>query len=216
MIPFSVKLFYTLFVCVLVPVYWRHYGLANFLWFSDLALLIGLAATWLESPLLASMQAVSVLLLELVWIIDFLVRSVIGKPIIGIAEYMFKSDQPLFVRGLSLFHLVLPFFLVWVVYVLGYDSRAWILQTVLFWTVVLVCYYFTKPADNINWVFGIGSQPQKKISSALYLALLMIAVPIGIYLPTHFFLASVMPRGMLRDVGHRIESLSLLQCLGLP
>jgi hypothetical protein len=216
MIPFSVKLFYTLFVCVLVPVYWRHYGLANFLWFSDLALLIGLAATWRESPLLASMQAVSVLLLELVWIIDFLVRSVIGKPIIGIAEYMFKSDQPLFVRGLSLFHLVLPFFLVWLVYVLGYDSRAWILQTVLFWTVVLVCYYFTKPADNINWVFGIGSQPQKKISSALYLALLMIAVPIFIYLPTHFFLASVMPRGILRDVGHRIESLSLLKCLGLP
>jgi hypothetical protein len=198
MIPFSVKLFYTLFVCVLVPVYWRHYGLANFLWFSDLALLIGLAATWLENPLLASMEAVSVLLLELVWIIDFLVRLVTGKPIIGIAEYMFETDKPLFVRGLSLFHLILPFFLLWLVYVLGYDARAWILQTFLFWTVVLLGYYFTKPADNINWVFGIGSQPQKKISSTLYLALLMLAVPICIYLPTHFFLAAVMPREMWR------------------
>jgi hypothetical protein len=201
MIPFSVKLFYTLFVCVLVPVYWRHYGLANFLWFSDLALLIGLAATWLESPLLASMQAVSVLLLELLWITDFLVRLVTGKQIIGIAEYMFKSDEPLFVRALSLFHLVLPFFFVWLVYVLGYDSRAWILQTVLFWTVVLACYFFTRPSDNINWVFGIGSQPQKKISPTLYLVLLMIAVPICIYLPTQFFLAAVMPKGMLMDVG---------------
>ena len=162
MIPFSVKLFYTLFVCVLVPVYWRHYGLANFLWFSDLALLIGLAATWLESPLLASTQAVSVLLLETLWITDFLVRLVTGKKIIGIAEYMFKSDKPPFVRGLSLFHLVLPFFLVWLVYVLGYDSRAWILQTVLFWMVVLVCYLFTNPPDNINWVFGFGSQRQQK------------------------------------------------------
>jgi hypothetical protein len=195
MIPLAVKLFYTLFVCVLVPVYWRHYGLANFLWFSDLALLIGLVATWLESPLLASMQAVSVLLLELVWIIDFLVRLVSGKPIIGIAEYMFKSDKPLFVRGLSLFHLVLPFFLLWLVYILGYDSRAWILQTFLFWTVAVVCYYFTEPVDNINWVFGIGSQPRKKISPTLYLALLMLAVPICIYLTTHFFLAAVMPKG---------------------
>jgi hypothetical protein len=194
MIPFAVKLFYTLFVCVLVPVYWRHYGLANFLWFSDLALLFGLAATWLESPLLASMQAVSVLLLELVWITDFLVRLVTGKQIIGIAEYMFKSDKPPFVRALSLFHLVLPFFLVWLVYVLGYDSGAWILQTFFFCTVALVCYYFTKPTDNINWVFGIGSQPQKKISSTIYLALLMLAVPIFIYLPTHFFLAAVIPR----------------------
>jgi hypothetical protein len=107
---------------------------------------------------------------------------------------MFKSDKPLFVRGLSLFHLVLPLFLVWLVYVLGYDSRAWILQTFLFWTVVLVCYLFTKPSDNINWVFGIGSQPQHKISPRLYLVLLMLTVPIGIYLPTHFFLATVMPR----------------------
>ena len=202
MIPFSVKLFYTLFVCVLVPVYWRQYGLANFLWFSDLALLIGLAATWLENPLLASMQAVSVLLLELVWIIDFLVRLVSGKPIIRIAEYMFKCDKPLFVRGLSLFHLVLPFFLVWLVYVLGYDSRGWILQTFLFWTVVLVCYFFTKPSDNINWVFGFGSRPQHKIASTLYLALLMVSVPICVYLPTHFFLAAFMPRAILRDLGH--------------
>jgi hypothetical protein len=202
MIPFSVKLFYTLFVCLLVPVYWRHYGLANFLWFSDLALLIGLAATWLESPLLASTQAVSVLLLEILWITDFLVRLVTGKKIIGIAEYMFKSDKPPFVRGLSLFHLVLPFFLVWLVYVLGYDSRAWILQTFLFWTVVLVCYLFTNPPDNINWVFGFGSQPQQKISSTLYLALLMLGVPICIYLPTHFFLGAVMPRVLATEIGH--------------
>jgi hypothetical protein len=150
-IPFSAELFYTLFVCVLVPTYWRHYGVANFLWFSDLALLIGLAAMWLESPLLASMQAVSVLLLEVVWIIDFLVRLTTGKQVIGIAEYMFKSDEPLFLRGLSLFHLVLPFFLVWLVYALGYDSRAWILQIFLFWAVMLICFFFTKPSDNINW-----------------------------------------------------------------
>src|SRR5262249_6922407 len=62
-----------IFGTLLVPVYWRHYGPANFLWFSDLALLIGLTAVWLESPLLAGMQAVSVGLLELVWIADFLV-----------------------------------------------------------------------------------------------------------------------------------------------
>jgi hypothetical protein len=202
MIPFSVKLFYTLFVCVLVPVYWRHYGLANFLWFSDLALLIGLAATWLESPLLASMQAVSVVLLELVWTIDFLVRLLTGKQTIGIAAYMFKSDKPPFVRGLSLFHLVLPFFLLRIVYVLGYDPRALIMQTFFFWTVVLVCYFFTKPSDNINWVFGIGVQPQKKISSTLYLALLLLAVPICIYLPTHFFLGAFMPRVMATDLVH--------------
>jgi hypothetical protein len=31
-IPLWLKIAYTLFVCVIVPVYWRHYGAANFLW----------------------------------------------------------------------------------------------------------------------------------------------------------------------------------------
>ena len=57
-VPLLVKVPYALFVAVLVPVYWRRYGPANFLWFSDLALLVGLAAAWLESRLLAGMQAV--------------------------------------------------------------------------------------------------------------------------------------------------------------
>src|SRR5262249_3051607 len=91
-IPLTVKVLYTLFVCVLVPVYWNHYGPANFLWFSDLALLITLAAQWLESPLLASMQAVSVVLLELMWIGEFLARLLFGVQLAGIAGYMFKTD----------------------------------------------------------------------------------------------------------------------------
>jgi len=38
-IPLGLKIVYTLFVCALVPIYWRQYGAANFLWFSDIALL---------------------------------------------------------------------------------------------------------------------------------------------------------------------------------
>ncbi|HZA55396.1 MAG TPA: hypothetical protein VE616_14190 [Candidatus Udaeobacter sp.] len=194
MVPFSVKLLYSLFVCVLVPTYWRYYGLANFLWFSDLALLIGLVALWLENPLLASMQAVSVLILELAWVIDFVVRLATGKQVIGIAAYMFRSDKPLFLRALSLFHVVLPVFFVWLVYTLGYDSRAWIMQTVFSWAVLLLCFFFTKPSDNVNWVFGLGDPPQQKIRPGLYLALLLVAIPICVYLPAHLILAGLMPK----------------------
>src|SRR3982074_2248071 len=59
-IPLALKIIYSIFVAALVPVYWRQYGLSNFLWFSDLSLFITLAAVWLESPSLASMQALSV------------------------------------------------------------------------------------------------------------------------------------------------------------
>jgi hypothetical protein len=192
-IPLLVKVPYALFVAVLVPVYWRYYGPANFLWFSDQALLLGLAAVWLESPLLAGMQALSVTLLELVWITDFLVRLTTGVQLVGIAGYMFESDKPLFLRGLSLFHLVLPFLLLWLVYRLGYDRRAFAAQTLFAWAVLIVCYFVTDPSENINWVFGLGRKPQTRLAPGLYLALVMALLPVVVYLPTHLILRAVMP-----------------------
>jgi hypothetical protein len=47
MLPIWLKLSYSAFVTVLVPVYTRQYGWANFLWFSDVALLLGCVAVWL-------------------------------------------------------------------------------------------------------------------------------------------------------------------------
>ncbi len=193
-IPFSITLIYTLFVCVLVPLYWRQYGPANFLWFSDLALFIGLAAIWLESSLLASTQAVSVFLLELLWNIEFFAGLITGKQILGLAGYMFKADKPLWLRGLSLFHVPLPVILLWQVCCFGYDMRAWIAQTTLFWLVVPICFFFTRPEENINWVFGPGNQPQRKIPAGVYLILLLIGAPLFIYLPTHLLLRAVAPR----------------------
>jgi hypothetical protein len=192
-IPSSINLLYTLFVCLLVPLYWRQYGPANFLWFSDLALFIGLAALWLESSLLASMQAVSVLLLELLWNIEFFIGLITGRQILGLAGYMFKSDKPLWLRGLSLFHVPLPVILLWQVYCFGYDTRAWIAQSILFWIVMPLCFFVTRPEENINWVFGPGNQPQKKIPAGVYLILLLIGAPLFIYLPTHLLLRALVP-----------------------
>jgi len=73
-IHLGIKLGYTLFLLVLVPVYWAHYGPKNFLWFSDIALLTTGATLWLESPLLASMMTLAVLLPELAWNLDFFGR----------------------------------------------------------------------------------------------------------------------------------------------
>jgi hypothetical protein len=63
-IPLGLKVVYTIFVCALVPIYWREYGPGNFLWFSDIALLALVPALWLENALLVSMLAVSVVFSE--------------------------------------------------------------------------------------------------------------------------------------------------------
>src|SRR5437764_7506941 len=96
-IPLSLKIIYTLFVCVLVPIYWRQYGPANFLWFSDIALLVMVPALWLENSLLVSAMALAVVLLELVWNIDFFVRLATGNSLIGLSAYMFDPKIPLFI-----------------------------------------------------------------------------------------------------------------------
>jgi hypothetical protein len=193
-VPLLVKGLYALGVSVVVPVYWHAYGPRNFLWFSDLALLLTVAALWLESPLLASMQAVAVVLLELLWIVDFVGRLVTGVSVLGMATYMFATDTPRLLRGLSLFHLVLPFLLLWLVARLGYDPRAWMMQTLVAWVVLLVCYWCTAPADNINWTFGPGQRPQTWMAPGLYVVFLMCFFPLCVYVPTHVVLQTIMPR----------------------
>jgi hypothetical protein len=187
-IPLWLKISSTLFVCVLVPVYWIQYGPSNFLWFSDIALLLSIPALWLESALLASMGTLAVGALELVWTVDFLVRLTTGISLTGLSAYMFNSKILLSVRALSLFHIVLPILLIWMVYQLGYDSRAFAAQALVAWIILPLCYLLTKPSDNVNWVYGLGGRPQKWMPARLYVALLMILLPLVVYLPSHLLL----------------------------
>jgi hypothetical protein len=187
-VPLWIKLAYTLFICVLVPVYWVQYGPGNFLWFSDIALFATAAALWLENSLLVSMMALSVLVLESVWIVDFIIGLITGSSVIGLSAYMFDSKISLPIRALSLFHIFLPLLLVWLLYRSGYDTRALVAQTLLAWIVLPASYFLTKPPANVNWVYGPGGGPQKWLPAPLYLLLLMLAFPLVLYLPTHFLL----------------------------
>jgi hypothetical protein len=190
-LPLWAKILYTLFLCVLVPVYWVHWGPRNFLWFSDIALLTTAVALWLESSLLASMTTLAIALPELAWNVDFFGRLASGRHVLGLSGYMFDGRKPLFLRALSLFHVALPVLLVWTVHRLGYDRRAWAFQTVVALVVLPVTYALTEPADNVNWVYGPGSKPQTRISPRAYLVLVMLFFPLVIYLPTHLLLRAL-------------------------
>ncbi len=193
-IPLWLKVLYTLYVSAVVWVYRNEYGPANFLWFSDIALLATVAALWIESSLLASMMAVAILLPEIAWTIIFLLRLVLGIRLGDVTGYMFDAQYPLGVRALSLFHLFLPVLLLWMIHRLGYDRRAWRAQTLVAWIIFPATYWLTKPAQNINWVFGPGGGPQHVMPPLLYLLLVpMVLFPLGLYLPTHWALLKLFP-----------------------
>jgi hypothetical protein len=200
-LPLWLKLAYSAFLAVLVPYYLKAYGPTNFLYFCDVALLMALVAVWTESPMWASIPAVGILLPQSLWCADFL-GGLFGHYVTGMSAYMFNPGLSLFTRGLSFFHFWLPFLVLYLVWRLGYDRRAFVAWTGLALSLMLVCYFWMPapppPADNpnlpvnINYVYGLSDdKPQHWMPPLAWLALLMCALPLVIYLPTHLLLSKL-------------------------
>ncbi len=188
-IPLAVKLGYLLWMAIWVPVYWVFNGPENFLWLCDLANIILLFALCLESPLLMSSQAAGVLLIQFVWVVDFLSAWLLGSHLTGGTEYMFDSGQPRWLRAMSLFHIVIPPLLLWGVYRLGYDHRGWKLQTMIAWLLLPASYLLTEPALNINWVWQPFGLTQSLMPPWTFVLFMMLAYPVIVVFPTHLILS---------------------------
>ncbi len=203
-VPLAVKLAYSAFMAVLVPVYWYHYGPTNFLYFCDVALLLTLYGIWAGQPLPVSMSAVGIVIPQLVWVLDFL-GTMIGAPLIGMTAYMFNEKAPLYLRGLSLFHGWLPFLVLYLVWRMGYDRRAFAAWTVLATVVLLVCFFLMPGHDpnrgltpvNINYVWGPDdSAPQTWVHPYVWLGGLIAGMPVLVYWPVHALLSRFAPRSV--------------------
>ena len=195
-VPTWLKIVYTLFMIVFVPVYWTHYGPAQFLWGSDIALLLIFSAVIFESSLLVSMMTLAVLVPELFWAADFLARLFFGFDPANFSGtgYMFNPEVPLYMRGLSLYHLALPVLMIWLILRLGYDRKALIAQTLLCWVVFPVSYLVSEPERNINFIYGFGTEPQSWMPEPLYVLFLMFLYPAVLYLPLHLLLSRLFPK----------------------
>jgi len=189
MLPLWLKLAYTAMAAGILVVYWFRYGPANYLWLSDVALILLVPALWLESALLTSVVAAGTLALELFWVVDLLARLLFGHRSEGLTGYMFDDRRPPWLRGLSLYHLVLPALTIWMLLVLGYDTRALPVMLILGWIVLAASWRFTDPQKNINWVHGLGGGPRSARASPGRLLALMCAYPLLVWLPTHWLLA---------------------------
>jgi len=199
-LPIGVKIVYSSFVALLVPIYLRDYGPTNFLYFCDIALLLTVYAVWRESRLAASIALVGILVAQTLWITDFLTRLG-GVPITGadgMTAYMFKSSNALFTRFLSFFHFWLPLLLLYVVKRLGYDRRALLWTTLGGWLVLCICYFMPMPpapADNpnlpvnINMVHGFSdAAPQTAMSPPANLGMMLALWLVIACLPPHLIL----------------------------
>ncbi|MGE3262345.1 MAG: hypothetical protein AB7K68_11245 [Bacteriovoracia bacterium] len=199
-LPLPLKLAYTAFMAILIPVYWHYYGPTNFLYFCDVALILTLVGIWTESTLLISMCAVGIILPQALWVADFL-TSIFGFPLTGMTAYMFNPNSSLFLRGLSLFHGWIPFLLLFLVYRLGYNKRGLPAWTALAWALLFVCYFLMPGPNpdaglqpvNINYVWGMSdAAAQTWVSPTTWFLGLLVVLPLVLFLPAHFILSKTM------------------------
>jgi hypothetical protein len=189
-IPLWLKVFWTTWVIVWLPVYGREYGLQNFLFFCDLGNVFIAAGLWLESSLIFSWQATGLLLFQTLFSIDLVSALVSGRHLIGGTEYMFDPQIPLWIRLLGLFHVVTPPLLLWAIWGLGYDRRGWKLQTLTAWIVIPIN-YFWRPQYDVNWARGPFFHEQHAVPGMVYLFGYLSIVPAVVYFPTHCFLVQL-------------------------
>jgi hypothetical protein len=185
------KIAYTAFVLLIVVIWLRHYGWRNLLWFSDIALIGAVPAWWLESAQITSVLAVAVLLPELLWNVDLLLRLVLRRRITGLTDYMFEPERPRLLRGLSLFHVPLPFLLLWLLAAYGYDARVGLTGAIVLAAIVLPwSRAVSTPERNINWTHGLGPRLSSWPAPA-YVGALFVAFALLVFVPTDYVLRAV-------------------------
>ena len=190
--PLGVRCVSLVWLAVWVPSYALYWGWANFLHLCDVAVLL----TWIgfarSDVLLLSSQAVSSLIGDLLWCLDAGWRLFAGRNLTGGTEYMWDVRFPLWVRLLSLFHVVLPILLLAALRRAGYDRRALLLQSGIA-MVLLVVSRFLGPTQNLNYAFADPIFHRAFGPAPVHLALIFAALTGVIYWPTHVLLARAFP-----------------------
>lgn len=171
-------------LAVWVPVYWDAWGWKNFLLLCDIAVILTCIGLWRGNRLLLSSQAVSSLVVDLSWCIDFVTYWVFGLHVVGGTEYMWNPEFSVLARALSSFHVLLPVVLLASLRRLGYDRRGFWLQSAIAAGVLAVSRTF--PGElNINFSHRDPIFSRSWGPAPIHLAVTLSTLIGIIYWPTH-------------------------------
>jgi hypothetical protein len=182
-----------IWVAIWIPTYAVFYGFGNFLHLCDVAIALTCIGLWRGSALPLSMAALTSILIDLAWDVDLAWRLVTGRHLLGGTEYMFEARFPLWVRLLSLFHLVLPVLLLWALRRVGYDRRA------LAWQSAVGLFFIAAarvvgPEANVNYSWTDPFFHRAWGPAPVHVLVIFAGLILLIYLPTHALLLRLYPR----------------------
>lgn len=170
-----------------LPAYWYYWGWRNFLQLCDIAVFVAVAGFWLGSSLLLSSQAVGFQVIALFWAADVVWRVLTGAHLIGGTEYLWDARYPLWLRLLSLYHLVLPVLLLWSLRRVGYDARGWKLQAAIA-AAAMIAARVLAPGLNYNMVERDPLLGRTWGPAPVHIAFIWVVLTAVVYFPTHMLL----------------------------
>lgn len=188
-----------LWLLVWFPIYWRTWGWRNFLQLCDVAVILTFLGLWTNSGLLISSQAVSSLLVDVSWVLDVGWRMFLGRHLFGGTEYMFDASVPLWIRLLSLYHLVLPVLFLWLLYRIGYDRRGWALQSAIALPVFAASRLASNAQKNMNFAFAEPFFHRQWGPAPVHVVVIWLFMVFVVYLPTHLFLMKIFAQPKPRE-----------------
>jgi hypothetical protein len=187
--------------------YLKYFGWPTLLWFCCLANIYVLIGCATQRALWFSLAAVSTLAVQSIYAVDFVVACIAHASPTGATSYMFDPARPLAIRVLSLFHVWMPLLLLYALSKLGYDRRAFWIQTAVALCILPMCYYGFDPSVrtndtvmphvlglpfdrdfNINWVHAFYDRPEPDLERRRFWTVLL-GYPLAVHLPTHLLLS---------------------------
>lgn len=184
---------------VWVPTYARVWGWANFLHLCDVAVLLSVAGFVFRSRLLLSSQAIGTVVPYMAWWVDAATRYLTGRDMAGDLGYLWDARYPLWVRLLTLYHVVLPILLIWAVARRGYDRRALALESAIVAALLVVSRFFS-PTLNLNFAYRDPIFHRALGPAPVHLAAIVAAIIVVGVLPVHVLLTRwcLVPRNRTR------------------
>lgn len=179
-------------LAVWVPTYAVVYGFGNFVHLCDVAVILSCVGLWRGSALLLSMQALNILI-DLTWDLDLGWRLATGRHLLGGTEYMWEAKYALWVRLLSLFHLILPVAQLTALRRLGYERRALALQSLLALALIAAA-RMVGPDANVNFAWRDPFLHRSWGPALLHVLAIFAGLVVVVYLPAHALLARLYPR----------------------
>lgn len=190
-VPLPARIGFTLWMVAWVPVVLATQGPQNFWWLCNLAQFVLLIAVWTSDRLLVSSQAGTVVLVGLVWTLDFVAGLALGKSPAGVTSYMFSDELPLALRATSTYHIWLPLFVLWLCRRQGFDDRGVWLQCIIGTLAIIGGWQFGDPVRNLNYTMAPFGIAQTWIPQSAWIPVLCVGTALLVYLPGHWIVRAI-------------------------